>query len=341
MAPDMSFNTTVIYTWQLKEKELNEIGIFELNYCLICPQNYTKESLDGQVWFYQDEKSITYVYQGSRVCGINFIEITVFIKRHKNLAVLIALASLVILIFQKRYKRLALGSIGFQTAIILNVMFLADFEELHHFDIATTVSFYSSSVFFGVCLGTFTAYSLESAIFLQSLSTSLVLSFTVAMIELLITGVGISRNLFWAILMGFSITSVIIASTPKFPNKLIYLVHINIDQPFYLLMCIGLYFDFYPDLLSQKIFWKYGIYLAVDTWNWILLASQLFLSIIAVAFNVGGLTYLRNWVRKTDDTKLKNRGERAQTNMSLSLEVPEDARQNMLEKYDSREEDED
>ena len=336
MTPDMSFNTTIIYSWSIEEKSLNELGIFQMNYCLICPQNYSKESLEGQVWFEQDETSITYVYQGARVCGINFIEITVFIKRHKNLAILIALASIVILLCQKRYKRLALGTIGFQTAIILNVTFLADFEEIDHFNVPTTASFYFSSVFFGFCLGIFTAYSLESAIFLQGLSTSLVLSFTVAMVELLITGIGISKSLYWMILIGFSIISVIIASTPKFPNRLIYLLHINVDQPFYLLMCIGLYFDFYPDLLSQKIFWEYEIYLAVDNLNWLLLSLQLLLSIISVTLNVGGVKYLRNLMNKK---MLKNRDFRAQTNVSLSLEMPDDARQNILTKYDSKEDD--
>lgn len=294
-APSMVFNSTILYSWKIDpilQPELISENIHQIRYAFVCPEVFKESKLEGETYFYRSQKSLTLVYTGVRACGFNFIEITIFIKRHKNFALGLGLVSLLILIYSRIFKRFTLWLIGLEVGVFICLIFMADFEEISHFEGSQLYSLYIVSILVGSMLGIFTAYSPESALYLQAVSAGLVSAFNFGLIYILVSGNGFSRTLFWMIFGILAVVIVMFKSSPKFPDNLAFVIFINYNQPLYFFMCLGLYIGFYPDILTINIAKEYGLDLKIDKINWLMVLGQTVVSLILIFqglgyFNIG------------------------------------------------------
>ena len=170
-----------------------------------------------------------------------------------------------------------------EVGIFLAITFLADFEEIEHLSDLPLYTFYGCTIVVGVLLGVFTAYSLESAMFLQGISVSIMFTYSVAMLTTLIFETGMSRTIFWILCILLSLVVVGISSSPKFVYNYAYRVFVNVNQPFYFMFCLALYLEIYPEFMTINIALNYGIQFRVDKWNWLIFLAQIFFSVVLVA----------------------------------------------------------
>jgi hypothetical protein len=275
----MVFNTTIFISMPVDNAELVGLGIQRISYGLICPDVFERRQSEYKMKHVNN--TIYFLYRGNKACGYDLIEASVFLKRHKSLALTLNLISVIILIFGRtKRKKLSLGLSGFEIGLFTAVIFMADFEHHIHLEGSTKALFFICSMLVGLLIGIFSAFSPESAVMLQAFNAATALTFTLTSLYSLTLDVGVSQAVFWVLNITLSIILVAITASPKFIYKYAFKVYINFNQPFYFFYCIAIYFDLYPEMLTMKVADRYGIWFHVNRYTWFVVILQVMLTVI-------------------------------------------------------------
>ena len=275
----LDFNTTMIITMDTSEPDLNDLGVKSISYVMVCPQEY--KIAQSRYKMRLTNGTVLFLYKGNKACGYNIIEATVFLKRHKNFMLVIGIVAMVILVGSRfKYKKLSLGLGGFEIGVLTSVIFMAGFEHQKHLEGVSLSIFYTCCLSVGVLIGLFCAYSLESAVFLQAFNAAMASTFTLSCIYSLTFERGVSQPAFWVINIIFSFLLVAITASPRFIYKYAYKFYINFNQPFYVIYCLCVYFDVYPETISMSVAKEYGITIHPYSYTWLLVFVQVFGTVV-------------------------------------------------------------
>lgn len=288
----MVFNSTIFYRKEIKNEILNSQGIDEISYALVCPQQYKHRQSRYKMKVVN--KTLYFIYKGNKSCGFDLIEASVFLKRHKAIALIVFVISLFIMVFGRKRKKLSLGLAGVEIGIFTAVAFMADFEHHTHLEDYKLDTFYLCCISIGIVTGIFCAFSTESAIFLQAFNAATVSTFIVTSIYCLTTDTGVTQSVFWGVNIFFSVVLVTITASPKFIYKYAYTFYINYNQPFFFTYCIAVYFDLYPEMITMKVASEYNIRFHVNKYIWFIIVAQVLGIIVMVMQGFDLLTKGKN-----------------------------------------------
>lgn len=270
--------SAIIYSTNLEDPTLKAASLEELKFGLVCnPLKIEKEE-----FIYRKEvigKTLWVFFEGSQACGFDLIEPAVFMKNHLAFPITFVLLSIVGIIMRRINERITMTIFGMQFGIFITLACLGDLELFFHFTSGTTIILYICSVCIGSIAALFCYMSRNSSIFILFLGAGISIGFTFLSFLSMVTSSGIDPTVFWLTIILTSCLCIALNVIPSFYDNYAHPYLTSVDFPFYLCMSSAVMLEIYPDMLTLNRAKALNIDLSPDGRNWLLLGTQLLLTV--------------------------------------------------------------
>ena len=270
---------SILLSHKIEDSSHFDLDYQSINYAMICNRDITEQKIN----LISINKDIYFVYQGIDACPYKVIEGTVFLKRHKNFSLILFFLSIITLIMIKYNESISMFVAGIKIGMIVVVNLLANLEHHYHLGDDQIVVFGICFVVIGVIVGALSVCSRETGVLLTGISAALATNYTIYVTYALITSKGVSEVTFWITFLILSLSVFCSTFSRTFINRYALNIYISIDQPFFLVYSLSIFFQFYPEIITIKEARDYGKDKNIEKIkNWIGLFIQILIQIITL-----------------------------------------------------------